>query len=65
MAPEQGLGQAAMLLATDQVGRALVTDRGDRDGQGDSGATELMGLLSKTDVSRLVELRSRASTGRR
>jgi len=62
MAPEQGLGQAAMLLATDQVGRALVTDRGDRDGQGDSGAAELMGLLSKTDVSRLVELRSRTAT---
>jgi Zn-dependent protease/CBS domain-containing protein len=64
MAPDQDLGQAAMLLATDQLGRALVTDHGNQVSQGDSEA-ELEGLLSQTDVSRLVELRSRAVNGGR
>ena len=64
MTPDEDLGQAAMLLATDQLGRALVTNRTDGDGQVGVSGVELEGLLSQTDVSRLVELRSRALAAR-
>lgn len=46
LAPEDDLGDAAMTLVQDEVGRALVTDGG-----------ALVGLLSMTDISRLIELR--------
>ncbi len=48
LAPEDDLGLAAMELAADRLGRALVVDAEGR----------LAGLLSMTDVSRLIELRS-------
>lgn len=48
MAPEDDLGTAAMDLSQDDLGRALVVEDG-----------RLAGLLSNTDVSRLIELRSR------
>lgn len=60
MTPDEDLGQAAMLLATDQLGRALVTDSGGREEPDRLDGGQLRGLLSQTDVSRLVELRSRA-----
>jgi Zn-dependent protease len=49
MAPDDDLGDAAMELTQDELGRALVIEGGD-----------LVGLLSMTDVSRLIELRSRS-----
>jgi Zn-dependent protease len=51
LAPGDDLGMAAMELSADRLGRALVI--------GEEG--ELAGLLSMTDVSRLIELRSGAS----
>jgi Zn-dependent protease/CBS domain-containing protein len=48
MAPGDDLGAAAMDLSQDDIGRALVVEDG-----------RLAGLLSMTDVSRLIELRSR------
>ena len=48
LAPGDDLGDAAMELVQDDFGRALVLDLG-----------SLVGLLSMTDVSRLIELRSR------
>jgi Zn-dependent protease len=48
MAPDDDLGTAAMELSQDDLGRALVVEDG-----------RLAGLLSMTDVSRLIELRSR------
>jgi len=48
MAPDDELGTAAMDLSQDDLGRALVLEEG-----------RLAGLLSMTDVSRLIELRSR------
>jgi hypothetical protein len=46
LAPGDELGEALMRLASVANGRALVLDHG-----------RLVGLLSMTDVSRLVELR--------
>ena len=53
LAPGDDLGDAAMRLAGDDLGRALVL----RD-------DELAGLLSMTDVSRLIELHSRGHLAR-
>ncbi|MEZ5156640.1 MAG: site-2 protease family protein [Solirubrobacterales bacterium] len=52
-APDANLGDATVELVQDELGRALVLD-GDR----------LVGLLSMTDVSRLIELRSGTDSGR-
>ena len=51
--PGANLGEATVELVQDELGRALVLD-GDR----------LAGLLSMTDVSRLIELRTGSSSGR-
>ena len=49
LAPDDDLGEAAIELSQDDLGRALVL----RDGA-------LAGLLSMTDIARLIELRSRS-----
>lgn len=54
LAPDDDLGEAAMDLVQDDLGRALVLIDG-----------RLCGLLSMTDVSRLIELRSPAGPSRR
>jgi Zn-dependent protease len=53
LAPDEDLGVAARELSQDRIGRALVLQGG-----------ELVGLLSMTDVSRLIELRSSAQGDR-
>ncbi|MCL4287522.1 MAG: site-2 protease family protein [Thermoleophilia bacterium] len=52
LAPDASLGDATVELVQDDLGRALVLE-GDR----------LVGLLSMTDVSRLIELRTGAEAG--
>jgi CBS domain-containing protein len=54
LAPDDNLGDAATSLAQDDLGRALVLDQG-----------ALAGLLSMTDVARLIELRAPARSSRR
>ncbi len=53
LAPEANLGAATIELVQNDLGRALVLE-GDR----------LVGLLSMTDVSRLIELRTHTGSGR-
>ncbi|MEX1142288.1 MAG: site-2 protease family protein [Thermoleophilaceae bacterium] len=52
LAPTDDLGSAAMELSQTQIGRALVLDDG-----------RLVGLLSMTDVSRLIEIRRHGTNG--
>lgn len=53
LAPDDNLGDVAMDLIQDDLGRALVLDEG-----------RLAGLLSMTDISRLIELRGPATPAR-
>ena len=53
LAPDDNLGDVAMDLIQDDLGRALVLDEG-----------RLAGLLSMTDISRLIELRAPATPAR-
>jgi len=53
LAPDANLGDATVELVQTELGRALVLE-GDH----------LVGLLSMTDVSRLIELRTQSGSGR-